>query len=117
MPLFPIHAISRRPGEHELSTDAKAMGREGVCEIGRDLASLFGFSPTGLLNGGNRVQVHSLVSVGERVSGRSILRDVRSRTGKRGGAMLIFETENKYVSSTGRPLLTESQSIVYRMEQ
>lgn len=115
-PLFPIHAIAARPGARPLDVAPEAMGREGASEIGRDLATLFGFDPTGLLNGGNRISIHSLARAGETVKGRSHLSSVRRRRGRQGG-MLIFETQNAYETVEGRPLLTERVSVIYRVEK
>jgi acyl dehydratase len=114
-PLFPIHAMSHPPGTSELSLDPVALGREGTCEVGRNIAQLFGLAPQGLLNGSNKVQVHSLLAVGETVQAQSRLMAARYREGKRGGAMLIFETANEYQTISGRPLLTEHQSVVQRL--
>jgi acyl dehydratase len=114
-PLYPIHAMVARPGTRPLSTDPDAMGREGVFEIGRDLARIFGVPPTGLLNGGNRVRVHSLARVGETVRATSRLVAARRRTGRRGGDMLLLETSNRYETNSGRPLMTERQTTVFRL--
>jgi acyl dehydratase len=115
-PLFPIHALTAQPGSRPLSVDREAMGREGVCEIGRDLATMFGFPATGLLNGGNKVWVHSLVRPGETVQGSSQLLSVIQRRSRQGSEMLIFETLNVYETVDGRPLITERPTIIYRME-
>ena len=115
LPLFPIHAMSQKPGTLELSREREAIGREGVCEVGRNLAQLLGLPPQGLLNGGCRVHVHSLVRPGEYVQARSRLVGARRRAGRRGGDMLIYDTENTYSTTSGRPLMTEVQSMVQRM--
>lgn len=114
LPLFPIHALSQAPGTHELSTDPMAFGREGASEVGRDIAQMFDLPAQGLLNGSNKVQIHSLLRVGETVRARSRLAAARYRRGARGGAMMIFETANEYETTLGRPLLTEHQSIIQR---
>ncbi|MEO6625013.1 MAG: MaoC family dehydratase N-terminal domain-containing protein [Burkholderiaceae bacterium] len=115
-PLYPLHGIEKLPGELPLSTDMMSFGREGSNEVGRNMGTLFNISDAGLMNGGNRVEVHSLVRVGERICANSVLADVRRRTGKRGGEMLIFETVNRYWESRGRPLLTERQTIINRLD-
>lgn len=115
LPLFPIHAMSQKPGTLELSRDRMAIGREGVCEVGRNLAQLLGLPPQGLLNGGCQVQVHTLVRPDEYVQARSRLVGARRRSGRRGGDILIYDTENTYETTDGRPLLTEVQSMVQRM--
>jgi len=116
LPLFPIHAISQPPGVFELSTDPNAIGREGVCEVGRNMAQLFDLPSQGLLNGANKVQIHSLVRLGETVQATSRLVAARHRTGAHGGSMLIFETVNEYETTTGRPLLSEHQSLICRQK-
>lgn len=113
-PLFPLHGIEAMPGSLPLSEDPRAQGREGVNEIGRDVAQRFGLDAAGGLNGGNRVQVHSLARVGERIEAVSTLVGAHVRSGKRGGQMLVLETLNHYSESGGRPLLTERQAVVLR---
>ena len=114
-PLFPLHALEARPGSLKLDEAGEAMGREGTSEIGRDVSSIFGVPAGGLLNGGNKVEIHSLVRRGERVCGKSMLVAARARVGKKGGQMLIFETLNEYWESGGRRLLTERQTIINRL--
>ena len=115
LPLFPIHALSRAPGERPLSTDPLALGREGSSEVGRNLAQIFGMPSQGVMNGGNKVQIHSLLRPGETVKASSRLQAARYRKGKRGGAMLIYDTTNEYETVDGRALLTEHQSIIQRL--
>lgn len=115
-PLFPIHALVQAPGTLPLSSEPDAMGREGVAEIGRNMSGLFGIQPQGLLNGGSSVEVHSLLRVGEVAEGTSTLLSAKERIGKRGGRMMVFETLNEYRELAGRPLLTERQAIVMRLE-
>jgi hypothetical protein len=67
------------------------------------------------MNAGNRVQLHSLARVGERIRARSTLVGARRRTGPRGGDMIFFETLNRYSEAGGRPLLTERQTVVLRL--
>jgi acyl dehydratase len=114
-PLFPLHGLEALPGTFPLSEDPRAQGREGVNEVGRDLARQFGFSAAGGMNAGNRVQVHSLVRAGERIRARSTLAGVRRRTGSRGGDMVFLESLNEYSETGGRPLLTERQTSVVRL--
>ena len=111
-PLFPLHGIELLPGDPELSTDPTALGREGATEIGRNLADQFELPPGGLLNGGNKVQIHSFARPGERICGRSVLAAAHHRQGSRRGSMLFLESINDYWESSGRPLLTERQTLV-----
>lgn len=114
-PLFPLHGMEARPGTLPLSEDVRALGREGVYEVGRNLAETFGLDPAGGMNAGNRVEIHSLARVGETVRADSTLVSAKRRTGKRGGEMVFFETLNRYTESTGRPLITERQTVVVRL--
>lgn len=114
-PLFPMHGLEALPGSFPLSEAPGAQGREGVNEVGRDLAAQFGLRAAGGMNAGNRVQVHSLARLGERIAARTMLAGVRKRSGPRGGEMVFFESLNRYTTSEGRPLLTERQTVVVRL--
>ena len=114
-PLFPLHGLDVRPYTYPLSEDPRASGREGVAELPRDLATRFGLTPTGSLNGGSRIEIHSLMRVGERLAARSRLVAVKHTTGRAGGAMLIFDTLNEFRETGGRPLLTERHASIYRL--
>jgi len=114
-PLFPLHGLEAVPGALALSEDVRAQGREGVNEVGRDLAQMFGFESAGGMNAGNRVQIHSLARAGERIRVASTLVEARRRKGKRGGEMVFFETLNRYEEFGGRPLVTERQTVVVRL--
>jgi acyl dehydratase len=114
-PLFPLHGIEALPGALPLSEDPRSQGREGVNEVGRDLAHMFGIDPAGGMNAGNRVAIHSLACAGERIHADSTLVGARRRSGKRGGDMIFFETLNRYSEASGRPLVTERQTVVVRL--
>lgn len=113
-PLYPIHGLELEPGSRPLSENTSAFGREGSSEVGRNLGNLFELPQKRLLNGGSKVEVHSLVAAGEHIHAHSVLVSARLREGKRSGDMLIFETLNRYVTSTGRSLLTERQTGILR---
>jgi hypothetical protein len=110
-----LHGLEALPGTFPLGEEPQAQGREGVNEVGRDLAPRFGISAAGGMNAGNRVQVHSLARVGERICARSTLVGAQRRRGPRGGDMVFFESRNDYTESGGRPLLTERQMVVVRL--
>ena len=114
-PLFPLHGLEAMPGAFPLSEEVRAMGREGVNEVGRDLSTRFELDPAGGMNAGNRVQIHSLARAGERIRADSTLVGARRRTGKQGGDMMFFETLNRYTECGGRPLVTERQTVVVRL--
>lgn len=114
-PLFPLHGIKLAPDALPLSAEPRAFGREGVSEVGRNLAALFGIDPSGMLNGGNQVAVRSLARLGDYVGAVSRLVSARVRSSPASGDMLIMETLNRYfVISDGRELLTERQTLIYR---
>jgi acyl dehydratase len=115
--LFPIHAIEPEPGQLPLSQDTQAPGREGVSEIGRNLARQLGFAAgTHIINGGNAVEVHSLLRVGETATAASRLLKAGMKRGASGGDMLVTESLNTYATTSGRWLLRERQVIAYRGE-
>jgi acyl dehydratase len=113
-PLFPIHGLEALPGRFPLSTDPRAMGREGVNEVGRDMARLFGIQIA--WNGGNKVQIYSLAKAGERISAESTLVGAYSKSGRLGGRMMFFETLNRYRVAGGRELMVERQTMICRTE-
>ncbi len=113
-PLFPLHGLDFFPGTQPLSDAPEASGREGVAELPRDLAARFGIQPAGSLNGGSDIEVHSLLRPGERVAATSTLAGAKLRRGRTGGAMLIFDTVNRFSEAGGRPLLTERHASIYR---
>lgn len=114
-PLFPLHALDMVPGEYPLRCDPFASGREGVAELPGDLASRFGLKATASLNGGSQIEVHSLLRAGECVVADSTLVGAKYRVSRRGQAMLIFETLNRYREGGGRPLLSERHVSVYSL--
>lgn len=114
-PLFPLHALDFFPGTHPLSDEPEASGREGVAELPRNLAARFGIKPAGSLNGGSDIEVHSLLRPGERVAATCTLAGAKLRRGRAGGAMLIFDTVNRFSEAGGRPLLTERHASIYRV--
>lgn len=115
-PLYPLHGIDLPPGTLPLSEDPEASGREAVAELPRDLAARFGIAPGGSLNGGSRIEVHSLLRVGERIVATSELAGVKRRAGRSGRPMLIFDTINRFREACGRPLLTERHASIYRTD-
>ena len=113
-PLFPIHALEAEPDTLPLSLDEAAMGRESVNEIGRNFARRFGFPGNGMVNGGNEVELNSLLRVGETASASSRLLSARVKSGSRGGDMLFTTSLNTYRTTSGRLLMREKQLIIYR---
>lgn len=114
-PLYPLHGIELMPGQRPLSTDPMSIGREGVNEIGRDMRRHFGIEIS--WNGGNKVEIHSLAAVGERIAAESTLVAAAHRVGRRGGPMLCFETLNRYNVVNGRALLSERQTMICRLPE
>lgn len=116
LPWFPTHALSMRPGERNLTNEPRAMGREAVCEVGRDMPSIFDLPPQGLRSAGNRAQFHSLLRLGETVEATSCLADVKCAVADDKSRSLIFHTRNEYKTTAGRPLLSEVTAILCRLE-
>ena len=115
-PLYPLHGLDFLPGTNPLGVDPHASGREGVAELPRDLAARFGIAPSGSLNGGSKIEVHSLLKVGERLTASSQLVGAKHRIGRAGGAMLVFETFNRFCEVGGRPVLSERHASIYRLQ-
>jgi acyl dehydratase len=112
--LFPIHAIELAPGTRPLDPSARATGREGSSEIGRNLAARLGLAEGAALNGGSSVEIHSLLAVGERVRAESRLAGVRTRESRQGGRLLIIESLNEYrVAGSERLLLRERSRAIH----
>ena len=108
--LFPIHAIELAPGSRPLDPSARATGREGASEIGRNLAARLGLGEAAAINGGSSVEIHSLLAVGESVRAESRLAGVRSRQSRRGGFLLIIESLNEYRAAGSERLLLRERS-------
>jgi acyl dehydratase len=113
-PLFPIHALELWPGRRPLATDAAAMGREGVAEVGRSVGARLGLPPQKMVNGGASIRVHGHACAGEVVVAESRLASLAVRPQARSGPLVAIKTLNRYETVGGRPLLDELVSIVYR---
>ena len=113
-PLFPIHALEATPGSLPLSNDLTAMGREAVNEVGRNFSRRFGFPSSGMVNGGNEVQIYSLLRAGETARANSTLVSARIKESRASGRMLITVSLNRYFAISGRLLMKERQTIIYR---
>jgi tripartite-type tricarboxylate transporter receptor subunit TctC len=73
-----------------------------------------GLPNKGMVNGGNDVEFHSFLRLGETVKAHSILLEARLKQGREGGAMLITTSLNSYFTTSNRLLMRERQSIIYR---
>jgi len=113
-PLFPIHALQQRPGTLPLSDRPEAMGREGVSEAGRNFGRRFGLPDRGAVNGGNDAEIHSLLAVGETVQASSRLLGASVKTGSQGAPMLLTTVLNTYRTTSGRLLLRERHTSIFR---
>src|SRR5690606_4292285 len=112
--LFPIHGIEARPDTLTLSSDPQALGREAMSEPGRHFGRMFGLPNKGMVNGGNDVEFHSFLLLGETIKAHSTLLEARIKQGRAGGAMLITTSLNSYFTTSNRLLMRERQSIIYR---
>jgi len=113
-PLFPIHALQQLPGTLPLSDRPEAMGREGVSEAGRNFGRRFGLPDHGAVNGGNDAEIHGLLAVGETVHADSRLLGASVKTGSQGAPMLLTTVLNTYRTTTGRLLLRERHTSIFR---
>lgn len=113
-PLFPIHALQQLPGTLPLSDRPQAMGREGVSEAGRNFGRRFGLPDHGAVNGGNDAEIHGLLAVGETVQASSRLIGASVKTGSQGTPMLLTTVLNTYRTTTGRLLLRERHTSIFR---
>jgi acyl dehydratase len=115
-PLYPMHGLEVPPGTRQLSQDPDALGREGVTDVGRPDGARFGIDSAGVMNGGNQVEVHSLLQVGEKIRAESVVAGAAFHDEVPGGGPgLSLDTVNRYWESSGRPLLTERQTMLYRL--
>ncbi|MBB5214425.1 FAS1-like dehydratase domain-containing protein [Parapusillimonas granuli] len=112
--LFPIHGLETLPDSLPLSSELGALGREAVNEVGRNFGRHSGIPDHGMVNGGNDVEFFSFLEVGETVRAQSRLLEARVRRGRSSGNMLITTSLNTYSTTSGRLLLRERQSILYR---
>ncbi len=115
MPLFPLHGIERLPGSRRLSEDPEAIGREGSNDVGRLDPSFLGLTPAGMMTGGSKLEIHSLVRPGERICAESTFAGAAYQADHCAGPSLVVDTVNRYWEAGGRPLITERQTSIYRL--
>tara|TARA_Y100001934_G_scaffold277814_1_gene377530 strand:+ start:315 stop:1367 length:1053 start_codon:yes stop_codon:yes gene_type:complete len=115
MPLYPLHGLESWPDTKPFDPDPEALGREGVTDVGRPNPTRFGMSPVGILNGGNFVQIHSLVRPGETIAAESVLAGAVFRTDHPAGPGVFIDTLNRFRTTSGRALITERQVMGYRV--
>jgi len=115
MPLYPLHGLESWPDMKPFDLDPEALGREGVTDVGRPNPTRFGMSPVGILNGGNHVQIHSLVRPGETIAAESVLAGAAYRTDHPAGPGIFIDTLNRFRTTSGRELITERQVMGYRV--
>lgn len=116
MPLYPLHGLEAWPDTKPFDPDPKALGREGVTDVGRLDVKRLGLTPGGIFNGGNFVEIHSLARPGDTIAAESILAGAAYRTDHPGGPAIFVDTLNTYRTTSGRPLITERQIMVYGYE-
>lgn len=113
-PLFPIHGFELLPGTIQLSESEEEDGREGTYALSPVTSKRLGLSTYSVLNGGNSVDIYSLLTVGETVSAKSKLAKISRKEG-RSGRFFVLEVINEYTeASSGRLLLIERQSSILR---
>ncbi len=115
LPLFPLHGIEPLPGTRPLSQDTEFIGREASNDVGRPDASFLGLNPSGIMNGGNKVEIHSLARLGEHICADSQVIGASHCSDHSAGPALLLTTLNRYWESSGRLLITERQTMIYRL--
>jgi acyl dehydratase len=113
-PLFPIHALRVRPDATDpferAATDPDFDG--SVRGVMRGLVPL-PVPLTGVLNGGNEVEIYQLAKPGERIRIKSKYVDIYQKQG-RSGPMVFLITETVYMNEKGELLLKALQTRIMR---
>ena len=115
-PLYPVHAFRRTAGTPD-PLDSVAADPNADGTAGNDGVS-FGLPPIPspykrLLNGGNEIEFHRCLRLGERAVARARYADVRERRGK-SGPMLLVVIETEFSTELGELLLVNRQTLIWR---
>lgn len=115
-PLFPLHSIRRH---HDTPDPLDAMIENPNYDGAGDFAAKLALAPLPLplrrlLNGGNSVEVWSLVGVGETITAQSEYEDVYQKQGSQGPLVFCIVKTAYAVKGSGRPLLTARQVHIRR---
>lgn len=115
-PLYPVHAFRPPPGGADplevLRDDPNADGSGGNDGV------YFGLAPIPspfkrLLNGGNEIEFHRCLAVGERCVANARYADVRLKQGK-SGQMLLVTIETRFTTDGGELLAVNRQTLIWR---
>lgn len=115
-PLYPLNAVRRRPGTSDpLVSDFAEPDYDGA---GQGYAEQLGLPTvpiplTGLVNGGNEVEVYALAKPGDRIVAKSRYNDIFQKEG-RSGSLVFVVTETEYRTEHGVLLLICRQTHIYR---
>ena len=115
MPLYPLHGLESWPDARPFDPDPATLGREGVTDVGRLDPARLGLPSGGIFNGGNSVEIHSLVRPGETIAADCVLAGAVFDPDHAVGPSVMVHTLNRYRVAAGRALITERQIMGYRV--
>jgi hypothetical protein len=115
-PLYPVHAFRRAPDAPDplesVQRDPDADGTAGNDGV------FFGLAPIEspfkrLLNGGNEIEFHRCLAIGERCVAQARYSDVQLKQGK-SGVMLLVVIETEFRTEADELLLVNRQTLIWR---
>jgi N-terminal half of MaoC dehydratase len=115
-PLYPVHAIRPAPGAPDpLDSVAKDPDADGTGDL---VSTLYGLPPIHgafkrLLNGGNEIEFHRCLHVGERAVATPRYRSIELKHGRSGDILLVV-IETCFTTETGELLLVNRQTAIWR---
>ncbi len=115
-PLYPVHAMRSAAGALD---PLESVARDPDADGTGDLAStLHGLPPVHgvfkrLLNGGNEIEFHRCLRIGERVVATPRYSSIELKHG-RSGDMLLVVIETQFTIELGELLLTNRQTAIWR---
>lgn len=113
-PFFPLHALRAAPGQTDMFTRAAT----DPDFDGSVRGVMKGLPPvpiplTGVLNGGNEVEVLRYARVGERIRLKSRYLDIYQKEGRTGPLVFVI-TETVYANQDGETLIKAKQTRIIR---
>ncbi len=115
-PLYPVHAFRPLPRAPDpLDSAAKDADADGTGDLG---STLYGLPPLNggfgrLLNGGNEIEFHRCLRLGERAVATPRYKSIELKRG-RSGDMLLVVIETRFATEAGELLLVNRQTAIWR---